>query len=137
MIAKFLRWKHNGTPAGNGWNRSTNNAAWGVDYFNRTGTARSNIYDNKVDETRYYYTDHDTSGAQLNGTASYEVTFAAGQEPPVSLLRRGRPSPRRVHGGPLRARPRRGLPRGAEEDRPCVARGRARRGQPASSATCA
>jgi len=84
VIAKFLRWKHNGTPAGNGWNRSTNNAAWGVDYFNRTGTARSNIYDNKVDETRYYYTDHDTSGAQLNGTASYEVTFAAGQEPPVS-----------------------------------------------------
>jgi hypothetical protein len=54
-----------------------------VDYFNRTGTARSNIYDNKVDETRYYYSDHDSNGKQLNGRASYEVTFAPGQEPPV------------------------------------------------------
>jgi hypothetical protein len=24
VISQFLRWKHNGTPAGNGWNRSTN-----------------------------------------------------------------------------------------------------------------
>lgn len=84
VIAKFLRWKHNGTPAGRGWNHSTNNAAWGVDYFDRTGTARSNIYDNKIDETRYYYTDHDSSGEQLGGNRSYEVTFAAGQEPPVN-----------------------------------------------------
>ncbi|WP_013630156.1 DUF1254 domain-containing protein [Rubinisphaera brasiliensis] len=83
VISQFLRWKHNGTPAGRGWNRSTNNAAWGVDYFDRTGTARSNIYDNKIDETRYYYTDHDSSGHQLNGKGSYEITFAAGQEPPV------------------------------------------------------
>lgn len=83
VISQFLRWKYNGTPAGNGWNRSTNNAAWGVDYFDRTGTARSNIYDNKIDETRYYYTDNDSSGGQLNGNASYEVTFAAGQTPPV------------------------------------------------------
>ncbi|REJ90724.1 MAG: DUF1254 domain-containing protein [Planctomycetota bacterium] len=83
VIAKFLRWKHNGTPAGNGWNRSTNNAAWGVDYFDRTGTARSNIYDNKIDETRYYYTDHDSNGGQLSGGSEYEVTFAAGEEPPV------------------------------------------------------
>ena len=83
VISQFLRWKHNGTPAGNGWNRSTNNAAWGVDYFDRTGTARSNIYDNKIDETRYYYADHDSNGGQLSGSASYEVTFATGQEPPV------------------------------------------------------
>lgn len=83
VISRFLRWKYNGTPAGNGWNRSTNNAAWGVDYFNRTSTARSNIYDNKVNETRYYYTDYDANGEQLHGSASYEVTFAAGQEPPV------------------------------------------------------
>ena len=84
VIRQFLRWKHNGTPAGNGWNRSTHNAAWGIDYFDRTGTARSNIYDNKIDETRYYYTDYDTSGGQLNGNGAYEVTFAAGQKPPVN-----------------------------------------------------
>lgn len=84
VIKQFLRWEHNGTPAGNNWTRSTHNAAWGVDYFNRTGTARSNIYDNKGDETQYFYTDFDATGEQLKGSRSYEVTFAAGQEPPVN-----------------------------------------------------
>ena len=41
IIGPFLQWKHNGTPAGNGWNRSTNNAQWGIDYYDRTGPARS------------------------------------------------------------------------------------------------
>src|SRR5262249_44742531 len=42
VIAPFFEWKHNGRPAGNGWNRSTNNAQFGIDYFNRTGTSKSN-----------------------------------------------------------------------------------------------
>jgi hypothetical protein len=29
VIAPFCEWKHNGRPAGNGWNRSTNNARFG------------------------------------------------------------------------------------------------------------
>src|SRR5262249_16099477 len=33
VIAPFFEWAHNGRPAGNGWNRSTNNAQWGMDYF--------------------------------------------------------------------------------------------------------
>ncbi|MHC2144074.1 DUF1254 domain-containing protein [Pseudomonas sp. 210_17 TE3656] len=83
IIKPFFEWKHNGRPAGNGWNRSTNNAQFGIDYFNRTGTAKSNMFDNRPTETQYFYTDFDQSGAPLNGTHSYEVTFAAGQEPPV------------------------------------------------------
>lgn len=83
LIAPFLAWRRNGLPAGNGWNRSTNNAQWGVDYFNRTGTARSNMFDNKPNETQYFYTDNDGAGSSLNGNSSYEITFAAGQEPPV------------------------------------------------------
>jgi hypothetical protein len=55
-----------------------------VDYFNRTGTARSNMFDNRPDETQYFYTDFDASGEQLNSAKSYTVTFAAGQEPPVN-----------------------------------------------------
>ena len=43
VIAPFCEWKHNGRPAGNGWNRSTNNARFGTDYFNRTGMAKSNM----------------------------------------------------------------------------------------------
>lgn len=54
VIKPFFQWTHNGRPAGNGWNRSTNNAQWGVDYFNRTGTARSNMFDNRPTETQYF-----------------------------------------------------------------------------------
>jgi len=84
VIQPFFEWKHNGRPAGNGWNRSTNNAQWGVDYFNRTGTSKSNMFDNRPNETQYFYTDFDASGGELNGGSSYQVTFAAGQEPPVN-----------------------------------------------------
>jgi len=84
VLEPFFNWKRNGRPAGNGWNRSTNNARFGHDYFNRTGTAKSNMFDNKPDETQYFYTDDDSAGLRLDGRSSYEVTFAAGQEPPVS-----------------------------------------------------
>ncbi|WP_206078550.1 DUF1254 domain-containing protein [Poseidonocella sp. HB161398] len=83
VIQPFFRWEHNGRPAGNGWNRSVNNADWGLDYFDRTGTAKSNMFDNRPSETQYFYTDYDAGGNQLEGAQSYTVTFAAGQEPPV------------------------------------------------------
>ena len=83
VIAEFFKWKNNGVPAGNGWNRSKNNAQFGVDYYNRTGTAKSNMFDNKPDETQYFYTDNDASHVPLSGDHSYTVTFAKGQTPPV------------------------------------------------------
>lgn len=83
VIKPFFQWQHNGRPAGNGWNRSTNNAQFGIDYFNRAGTSKSNMFDNRPTETQYFYTDFDETGAPLNGSNSYTVTFAAGQEPPV------------------------------------------------------
>jgi hypothetical protein len=84
VIKGFFQWKHNGRPAGSGWNRSTNNAQFGIDYFNRTGTAKSNMFDNRPTETQYFYTDYDGAGAELSGGNTYEITFAAGQEPPVN-----------------------------------------------------
>jgi hypothetical protein len=84
IIAKFFEWRHNGAPAGNGWNRSVNNAQWGIDYFNRTGTAKSNMFDNRPNETQYFYTDLDSAGVALEGSKTYSVTFPAGQEPPVN-----------------------------------------------------
>ncbi|MCS2152356.1 DUF1254 domain-containing protein [Scandinavium goeteborgense] len=83
VIADFFKWKNNGVPAGNGWNRSKNNAQFGVDYYNRTGTAKSNMFDNKPDETQYFYTDNDATGAVLSGDSSYTVTFPKGEVPPV------------------------------------------------------
>lgn len=83
LIQPFFEWQHNGRPAGNGWNRSTNNARWGVDYFDRTGTSKSNMFDNTPKETQYFYTDTNSSGKSLEGGRSYEIAFAVGQEPPV------------------------------------------------------
>ncbi len=83
VIKPFFQWKHNGKPAGNGWNRSVSNAQTGLDYFNRTGTAKSNMFDNRPTETQYFYTDVDADGKPLSGGSQYTVTFAAGQEPPV------------------------------------------------------
>jgi hypothetical protein len=83
MITPFFRWGNNGRSAGNGWNSPVNNAKWGTDYVNRTGTAKSNMYDNLPEETKYIYTDNDSQGQQLSGQNSYAVTFAKGQTPPV------------------------------------------------------
>jgi hypothetical protein len=84
VIQPFFLWKHNGRPAGNGWNRSVNNAQFGIDYYNRTATAKSNMFENRPNETQYFYTDYDGAGGELNGSGSYEITFAKGQEPPVN-----------------------------------------------------
>jgi hypothetical protein len=83
MITPFRQWRYNGRPAGNGWNSPVNNAQWGTDYLNRTGTAKSNMYDNRPQETKYVYTDDDSAGRQLTGQHSYAITFSKGQTPPV------------------------------------------------------
>jgi hypothetical protein len=84
MITPFLQWRLNGRAAGNGWNSPVNNAEWGTDYLNRTGTAKSNMYDNRPEETKYIYTDDDSQGEQLNGQNAYMVAFAKGEAPPVN-----------------------------------------------------
>ncbi|BFG78258.1 DUF1254 domain-containing protein [Paraburkholderia terrae] len=84
VIGPFFEWRRNGVPAGNNWSRSTNNAQTGFDYFDRTGTAKSNMFDNRPTETQYFYTDLDASGTQLNGANTYEIVFAKGEEPPVN-----------------------------------------------------
>jgi hypothetical protein len=88
LIESFFLWKNNGVSAGNGWNRSYYSADWAgsgaYDYYNRTATGKSNMFDNRPTETQYYYTDSDTKGEQLNGTNNYKVTFTAGEEPPVN-----------------------------------------------------
>jgi hypothetical protein len=84
LITPFIQWKYNGRSAGNGWNSPVNNAEWGTDYLNRTGTGRSNIYDNRPEETKYFYTDNDSQGQPLTGQYNnYTVTFPKGQVPPV------------------------------------------------------
>jgi hypothetical protein len=63
------------------WSTISNEAAFGTDYFTRTAVAKSNIFVNSPNETKYFYQDLDASGARLNGAIRYTVTFAKGQTP--------------------------------------------------------
>jgi hypothetical protein len=83
LITPLFDFSRNGRPVGNCWNSPPNGGNWGVDYLSRAATARSNIYDNAPQETRYIYTDSDSSGQRLNGKDAYIVTFPKGQTPPV------------------------------------------------------
>src|SRR6185295_10686165 len=73
LIKPFFLWRNNGRSAGSGWNSPVNGAKWGTDYANRTGTAKSNMYDNLSTETKYIYTDDDSQGKQLDGENTYTI----------------------------------------------------------------
>ena len=47
------------------------------------GAVKADPYDNKRNETMYFYTDNDSQLQQFNGKSSYEVIFSKGQLPPV------------------------------------------------------
>ncbi len=83
FVQRAMKWEYNGKDAGNGWNRSVNNSQRGIDFQNRAATSRSNMFENLPNETLYFYTDYDSRRTRLTGVESYEVTFAAGQLPPV------------------------------------------------------
>jgi hypothetical protein len=84
LIKPLFEFRNNGIPVGNGWTSPSNGARWGTDYLSRAATARSNMYDNAPEETRYIYTDFDSEGKRLDGKHSYTVTFAKGELPPVN-----------------------------------------------------
>ena len=75
----MMQWRYNGQPAGNGWTSPANNGAFGTDYYHRTGAVKADPYDNKRNETMYFYTDNDSRLQQLTGKSSYAVTFAKGR----------------------------------------------------------
>jgi hypothetical protein len=83
IVLPLFQWRHNGLPTSNNWSRSSHGAEFGVDYFARLNTAKSNMFENRPNETQYFYTDVDSAGDQLHGANNYAVTFPAGQTPPV------------------------------------------------------
>jgi hypothetical protein len=84
LIAPLFHFHNNGRPIGNGWTSPPNGANWGTDYLSRAATAKSNMYDNAPQETRYIYTDYDSSGERLNGAHEYTVIFPKNEVPPVN-----------------------------------------------------
>jgi hypothetical protein len=83
LITPLIQFHFNGRPAGNGWNSPVDNAQWETDYLNRTAIAKSNIYENRPEETKYIFTELDSHGQPLNGENLYTITFPKGKLPPV------------------------------------------------------
>jgi hypothetical protein len=83
LIAPMMQWRYNGQPAGSGWTSPANNGAFGTDYIHRAGAVKADPFDNKRNETMYFYTDNDSQSQQLEGEASYVVIFPKEQLPPV------------------------------------------------------
>jgi hypothetical protein len=84
LVTPLLQFRNWGQQLANHWSTTSNNAAFGTDYFTRTAVAKSNILVNAPAETKYLYQDLDATGARLNGANYYTVTFVKGQTPPVN-----------------------------------------------------
>jgi hypothetical protein len=83
LMTPLFQFHNYGIPLAHNWTTQNNGAKFGTDYFTRAAVAKSNIFVNAPNETKYFYQDFDDSGQQLNGNHSYTVTFAAGAFPPV------------------------------------------------------
>jgi hypothetical protein len=83
LVDPLLQFRNWGVQLANNWSSTSNNAAFGTDYFIRTAVAKSNILVNAPNETKYLYQDLDAAGGRLNGANRYTVTFAKGETPPV------------------------------------------------------
>jgi hypothetical protein len=84
LVKPLFQFRNYGQQLPHHWSTISNEAAFGTDYFTRTAVAKSNIFVNSPNETKYYYQDLDMAGARLNGANRYTVTFPRGQTPPVN-----------------------------------------------------
>jgi hypothetical protein len=83
LVEPLFQFRNYGRQLPHHWSTIINEAAFGVDYFTRTAVAKSNIFVNAPNETKYYYQDLDVSGARLNGANRYVVAFGREGTPPV------------------------------------------------------
>ncbi len=83
LVKPLFQFRNYGQQLPHHWSTISNEAAFGVDYFTRTAVAKSNIFVNSPNETKYFYQDLDSSGARLNNANRYTVTFPKDGTPPV------------------------------------------------------
>jgi hypothetical protein len=83
LVTPLFQFRNYGIPLSNNWTTQTNGARFGTDYYTRTAVAKSNIFVNSPNETKYFYQDLDSAGGRLNGANHYTVTFQKGDLPPV------------------------------------------------------
>jgi hypothetical protein len=83
LVKPLFQFRNYGQQLPHHWSTISNEAAFGTDYFTRTAVAKSNIFVNSPNETKYFYQDLDEEGARLNSGNRYTVTFPKGGTPPV------------------------------------------------------
>jgi len=83
LVKPLFEFRNFGIQLPHHWSTISNGAAFGTDYFTRTAVAKSNIFVNVPNETKYFYQDLDATGVRLNGANRYTVTFAKDETPPV------------------------------------------------------
>src|SRR5215471_8642129 len=84
LVKPLFQFRNYGQQLPYNWSTISNEAAFGTDYFTRTAVAKSNIFVNSPNETKYFYQDLDSKGDRLNSDNRYVVTFTKGQTPPVN-----------------------------------------------------
>jgi len=84
LLAPLFEFRNVGVRLPHGWTTVSNGAAFGRDYLTRAAVAKSNIFVNRNEETKYYYQDVDAAGRRLHGANSYRLTFAADRLPSTS-----------------------------------------------------
>jgi hypothetical protein len=84
LVEPLFQFRNYGQRLPHYWTTVSNEAAFGTDYFTRTAVAKSNIFVNSPNETKYFYQDLDAGGSRLNSANRYTVTFARGATPPVN-----------------------------------------------------
>ncbi|MCP1419523.1 hypothetical protein J3D47_003766 [Pseudomonas laurylsulfativorans] len=83
VVSPLFSFQTNGSRLPNGWNSPINAARWGNDHLTRTATAKSNMYTNQPEETRYFFLEVDEKGQRLHGDHRYTLTFPKGKTPPA------------------------------------------------------
>ena len=84
VVTPLFEFRNYGQQLPYNWSTISNESAFGTDYYTRTAVAKSNIFVNSPNETKYYYQDLDAKGGRLNGANRYTVTFAKDQTPQVN-----------------------------------------------------
>ena len=64
LVAPLFEFRNYGEQLPAHWSTISNEAAFGSDYFTRTAVAKSNIFVNSPNETKYFYQDLDAAGAR-------------------------------------------------------------------------
>jgi hypothetical protein len=81
LLVSLFEFRNFGLQLPRYWSTHSNGGEFGTDYFTRTAVAKSTIFVNRPNETKYFYQDLDDSGQRLNGAHRYAITFD--QTPPV------------------------------------------------------